>query len=136
MLLGGPKDEHFSYFHSSCQLGLMHSNSLGRHFSSMFHAECLLPGLDELLLVRSWLKYFYQCKYFFIDQDIIWENLFFLALMQIWNKLFIAMLFKMAMKKFGASFGNKQKLPMLHQKKIYFSLVWLAVKKKDFWTGT
>jgi hypothetical protein len=24
---------------------------------------------------------------------------------------------------------------MLHQKKIYFFLVWLAVKKKDFWTG-
>ena len=29
---------------------LMYSNS---HFSSMFHAKCLLPRLDRLLLVRS-----------------------------------------------------------------------------------
>ena len=32
---------------------LMHNNSLARHFSSMFYAKCLLPRLDELLLVRS-----------------------------------------------------------------------------------
>ena len=40
---------------------LMYSNSLARHFSSMFHAKCLLPRLDRLLLVRSCLQNFYQC---------------------------------------------------------------------------
>ena len=39
----------------------MYSNSLARHFSSMFHAKCLLPRLDRLLLVRSCLQNFYQC---------------------------------------------------------------------------
>ena len=39
----------------------MHSNSLARQFSSMFHAKCLLPRLDELLLLRSCLQNFYQC---------------------------------------------------------------------------
>ena len=34
----------------------MYSNSLARQFSSMFHAKCLLPRLDKLLLVRSWLN--------------------------------------------------------------------------------
>ena len=42
---------------------LMYSNSLARHFSSMFHAKCLLPRLDRLLLVRSCLQNFYQCLY-------------------------------------------------------------------------
>ena len=40
---------------------LMYSNSLARHFSSMFHAKCLLPRLDRLLNVRSCLQNFYQC---------------------------------------------------------------------------
>ena len=40
---------------------LMCSNSLARQFSSMFHAKCLLPRLDELLPVRSCLQNFYQC---------------------------------------------------------------------------
>ena len=40
---------------------LMCSNSLARQFSSMFHAKCLLPRLDKLLLVRSRLQNFYQC---------------------------------------------------------------------------
>ena len=40
---------------------LLYSNSLARHFSSMFHAKCLLPRLDELLPVRSCLQNFYQC---------------------------------------------------------------------------
>ena len=31
----------------------MHSNSLARHFSPMFHAKCLLPRLYKLLPVRS-----------------------------------------------------------------------------------
>ena len=31
---------------------LMYSNSFARHFSSLFHAKCLLPRLDKLLLVR------------------------------------------------------------------------------------
>ena len=39
---------------------LMYSNSLARHVSSMFHAKCLLPRLDRLLLVRSCLQNFYQ----------------------------------------------------------------------------
>ena len=42
---------------------LMYSNSLARQFSSMFHAKCLLPRLDRLLLVRSCLQNFYQCTY-------------------------------------------------------------------------
>ena len=41
---------------------LMYSNSLGRQFSSMFHAESLLPMLDKLLYVRSCLQNFYQCR--------------------------------------------------------------------------
>ena len=41
---------------------LMHSNSITRHLSPMFHAKSLLPRLDKLLPVTSWLKYFYQCK--------------------------------------------------------------------------
>ena len=41
---------------------LMYSNSLARQFSSMFHAKCLLPRLDRLLLLRSCLQNFYQCK--------------------------------------------------------------------------
>jgi hypothetical protein len=40
---------------------LMYSDSLARHFSSMFHAKCLLPRLDRLLPVRSCLQNFYQC---------------------------------------------------------------------------
>ena len=40
---------------------LMYSNSLARHFSSMFHAKCLLPRLDRLLPLRSCLQNFYQC---------------------------------------------------------------------------
>ena len=39
---------------------LMYSNSLARHFSSMFHAKCLLTRLDRLLFVRSCLQNFYQ----------------------------------------------------------------------------
>ena len=39
---------------------LMYSNSIARHFSSMFLAKCLLPRLDRLLLVRSCLQNFYQ----------------------------------------------------------------------------
>ena len=42
---------------------LMYSNSLARHFSPMFHAKCLLPKLDKLLHVKSWLKYLYQCGF-------------------------------------------------------------------------
>ena len=42
---------------------LIYSNSLGRHFSSMFHAKCLLPRLDWLLPLRSCLQNFYQCMY-------------------------------------------------------------------------
>ena len=42
---------------------LMYSNSLLRHFSSMVHAKCLLPNIDRLLLVRSCLQNFYQCKH-------------------------------------------------------------------------
>ena len=41
---------------------LIYSNSLARHFSSMFHAKCLLPRLDILLPVRSCLQNFYQCR--------------------------------------------------------------------------
>ena len=29
MLLDGTKDEHFSYFHSSCQLGILRQIALG-----------------------------------------------------------------------------------------------------------
>ena len=43
------------------KIDLMYSNSLARHFSSMFHAKCLLPRLDRLLLLRSCLQNFYQC---------------------------------------------------------------------------
>ena len=32
---------------------LMHRNSFARHFPPMFHAKCLLPRLDKLLLVRN-----------------------------------------------------------------------------------
>ena len=42
-------------------IDLMYSNSLARHFSSMFHSKCLLPRLDRLLLLRSCLQNFYQC---------------------------------------------------------------------------
>ena len=41
---------------------LMCTNSLARQFSSMFHAKCLLPRLDELLHVRSCLQNFYQWR--------------------------------------------------------------------------
>ena len=41
---------------------LMCSNSLARRFFSMFHAKCLLPRLDRLLLARSCLQNFYQCR--------------------------------------------------------------------------
>ena len=38
----------------------------------MFHAKCFLPRLDKLLVLRSWLTYFYQCvcplKFWFVDQ--------------------------------------------------------------------
>ena len=44
------------------KIDLMYSNSLARHFSSMFHAKCLLPRLDRLLLLRSCLQNFYQCS--------------------------------------------------------------------------
>jgi len=40
----------------------MYSNSLARHFSSKFHAKCLLPRLDRLLPARSCLQNFYQCR--------------------------------------------------------------------------
>ena len=42
---------------------VMYSNSLARHFSSMFHAKCLLPRLEKLLPVRSCLQNFYQCSF-------------------------------------------------------------------------
>ena len=32
---------------------LMHSNSFARHFPPKFHAKCLLPRLDELLLISN-----------------------------------------------------------------------------------
>ena len=48
---------------------LMYSNSLTRHFSSMFHAKCLLSRLDRLLLVRSCLQNFYPCMYFILYED-------------------------------------------------------------------
>ena len=35
---------------------LVYSNSLTRHFSSMFHAKCLLLRLDRLLPLRSCLQ--------------------------------------------------------------------------------
>ena len=38
----------------------MYSNSLARHFASMFHAKCLLPRLDRLLPVRSCPQNFYR----------------------------------------------------------------------------
>ena len=44
---------------------LMYSNSLARHFSSKFHAKCLLPKLDRLLPARSCLQNFYQCTFNF-----------------------------------------------------------------------
>ena len=43
---------------------LVYSNSLARHFSSMFHAKCLLLRLDRLLVVKSCLQNFYQCVQF------------------------------------------------------------------------
>ena len=51
---------------------LMYSNSLARQFSSMFHAKCLLPRLDELLHVRSCLQNFYQCYQYHYDYH--WKN--------------------------------------------------------------
>ena len=39
---------------------LIYSNSLARQFSSMFHAKCLVPSVDRLLLVRRCLQNFYQ----------------------------------------------------------------------------
>ena len=50
----------------------MYSNSLVRQFSSMFHAKCLLPRLDELLHVRSCLQNFYQCYQYHYDYH--WKN--------------------------------------------------------------
>ena len=41
---------------------LVYSNSPARHFSSMFHAKCLLLRLNRLLPVRSCLQNFYQCS--------------------------------------------------------------------------
>ena len=52
---------------------LMYSNSLTRHFSSMFHAKCLLPRLDRLLLVRSCLQNFYQCT-ILISNQFVWPQ--------------------------------------------------------------
>ena len=66
---------------------LMLSNSPARHFSPMFHAKCLLPRLDKLLLVRSWLKYFYQC----------WVFLF--VLFGIYTDSFLSFLFSSFAKK-------------------------------------
>ena len=64
---------------------LTYSNSLARHFSPLFHAKCLLPGLNKLLPVRSWLKYFYQwakikiqalsCIKIIICIGIIWKKM-------------------------------------------------------------
>ena len=61
----------------------MYSNSLTRHFSSMFHAKCLLPRLDWLLLVRSCLQNFYQCRFWIwllksVQKSSIWINFNFL----------------------------------------------------------
>ena len=53
---------------------LMYSNSLARHFSSMFHAKCLPPRLDRLLLLRSCLQNFYQCKNDLKDSYEVSEN--------------------------------------------------------------
>ena len=50
------------------KIDLMYSNSLTRHFSSIFHSKCLLQRLDRLLLVRSCLQNFYQCTLLF------WNN--------------------------------------------------------------
>ena len=54
---------------------LMYSNSLARHFSSMFHAKCLLPRLDRLLPVRSCLQNFYQCTILFVGFQGFTQNL-------------------------------------------------------------
>ena len=32
---------------------LVHSNSFAKHFPPRFHAKCLLPRIDKLLLVRN-----------------------------------------------------------------------------------
>ena len=61
---------------------LMYSNLLTRHFSSMFHAKCLLPRLDRLLLVRSCLQNFYQCtnlNWIKSYNKILVKSVFFLA---------------------------------------------------------
>jgi hypothetical protein len=51
------------------KIDVMYSNSLARHFSSIFHAKCLLPRLDRLLLLRRCLQNFYQCTFY---EAIIW----------------------------------------------------------------
>ena len=62
---GSPPYAHFGTWKKpllkTSKIDLMYSNSLARHFSSMFHAKCLLPRLDRLLLLRSCLQNFYQC---------------------------------------------------------------------------
>ena len=50
----------------------MCSHLLAKQFSSMFHAKCLLPRLDELLHVRSCLQNFYQCYQYHYDYH--WKN--------------------------------------------------------------
>ena len=54
MLLGGAKNEHFSYFHSSCQLELkkpeLYECSFRKHFtSSMHHAAWSLFKYPHLM---------------------------------------------------------------------------------------
>ena len=58
---------------------LMYSNSLARHFSSKFHAKCLLPRLDRLLPARSCLQNFNRCifwkdyeKIYLVREIILW----------------------------------------------------------------
>ena len=63
---------------------LMCSNSLARQFSSIFQAKCLLPRLDKLLLVRSWLKYFYLCIAAVWSVTFIKTNIFCVCPQLIW----------------------------------------------------
>ena len=61
MLLGGAKDEHFSYFQSSCQLGLRDQTKAFKRFPKV---QVLSQNIH---FGRSWTNFFF---FDFVDQSL------------------------------------------------------------------
>ena len=90
MLLGGAKDEHFSYFHSSCQLGLRSCEKKSSHFNLDFTIFSHLSGQVFIIypnvLNSCWIEKMFWSILFWLS-NVSKNKIIWLKIRRIWQKI-------------------------------------------------